>query len=286
MFLPLVGFAQESERVIERVPWRTEPIKVLKLRTKNKEVEPGKKFSEADDWLVGLTATVQNTSNKAIARIELTLAFPPPKGSSPEKPTLVVPMTYGKEPASVSPSEDLKLILPGESVEIKLRESNLPGIKEDLEKLGYGQTAKHAQIFVDSATFVDGSEWRGDEILYPNPNNPKQKINPMRQLPDVSKPPKERSGLPGNSPVFRFLNAGFTRPYSPLYSPPRFEKTNNYLGRVSFPQLPGTQPCNAIFIEHYTNTRGPVGEGCSYQGDLLLTTPLRATSGSLTQEPW
>jgi hypothetical protein len=68
VLLPLIGFAQESERVVERVPWRTEPIKILKLKTKNNEVEAGKKFSEADDWLVGLTVTVQNTSNKPIAR--------------------------------------------------------------------------------------------------------------------------------------------------------------------------------------------------------------------------
>jgi hypothetical protein len=122
---PLTGFAQEPDRVIERVPWRTEPIKIIKLKTKNKEVEPGKKFSEADDWLVGLTVTVQNTSNKPIARIELWLAFPPPKGSSPEKPRVADGMIWGQEPATASPSEELKLILPGESVELKLLESNL-----------------------------------------------------------------------------------------------------------------------------------------------------------------
>lgn len=240
---PLIGLAQESERMIERVPWRTEPIKVLKLKTKNKEVEPGKKFSEADDWLVGFTVTVQNISNKPIARIELWLAFPPPKGSSPEKPRVADGMIWGQEPVTASPSEELKLILPGESVEIRLLESNLRWMKEDVETLGYGKTIKHAQISVDSVTFVDGSEWRGDEILYPNPNNPKKKFNPIRQLPDVSKPPQERSRLPSDSPVFRFLNAGFTL----ADSPPRLKDTA-YLRKVSLPQLPGTQPCNAIFV--------------------------------------
>jgi hypothetical protein len=86
--------------VIDKIPWRTEPIKVLKLKTKNKNVELGKRFSEEDNWLIGLTVTVQNVSDKAIARIELTLAFPPPNVSSPEKPTLVVPMVYGQEPAT------------------------------------------------------------------------------------------------------------------------------------------------------------------------------------------
>jgi hypothetical protein len=83
------------------------------------------------------------------------------------------------------------LILPGERAEIKLLESNLASIKEDLEKLGYGQIIKHAQILVRSVTFVDGSEWMGDEMLYPNPNNRKEKINPTRQLPEISKPTQD-----------------------------------------------------------------------------------------------
>jgi hypothetical protein len=107
-------------------------------------------------------------------------------------------------------------------------------MKEDVEKLGYGKTIKHAQISVDSVTFVDGSEWRGDEILYPNPKNPKQKINPIRQLPDVSKPPQERSRLPSDSPVFRFLNAGLTL----ADSPPRLLNTAR-LGRVRCLKFPG-----------------------------------------------
>src|SRR6185295_5127078 len=79
-----------------------------------------------------------------------------------------------KQPADVSPNEVLKVVLPGETVEVKLRDQSVSIINEDLEKLGYEQPFKHAQLMVRSVTFVDGSDWAGDEILYPNQNNPKQ----------------------------------------------------------------------------------------------------------------
>ncbi len=102
VFLPAIGFAQGQERVIDKISWRAEPIKVVKLKTKGKPIELGKKFSEEDDWLKGLTATVQNVSNKAIARIELDLAFPRPQGSSEEIPTYMAPMVYGQDPSDPS----------------------------------------------------------------------------------------------------------------------------------------------------------------------------------------
>ncbi|MFN2510189.1 MAG: hypothetical protein ABR568_01950 [Pyrinomonadaceae bacterium] len=99
VFLPAIGFAQGQVRVIDKISWRTEPIKILNLRTKNKAVELGKKFSEEDDWLKGLTVTVENVSEKHISRIELDLSFPRPQGSSEEIPTYTVKLIYGRDPS-------------------------------------------------------------------------------------------------------------------------------------------------------------------------------------------
>ena len=55
---------------------------------------------------------------------------------------------------------------------------NLPFIKIDLEKLGYPDRVTRAEIRVDSVTFSDGSMWIGDEMLYPEPADPRQKHNP------------------------------------------------------------------------------------------------------------
>lgn len=265
VFLSAVGFAQGQERIISKLSWRTEPIKILKLRTKGKAIELGKKFSEEDEWLKGLTVTVENISNKAIARIELDLAFPRPEGSSEEIGTYVVPMNYGLDPSDPAFTE-LKLVLPGDSVEVKLLEVNLPVIKTDLENLSYPKRITHAQIRVDSVTFVDGTQWAGDVMLYPDPNNPMRKFNPQipdhRQVPDVSKPPRTGRHFPGKSPLFGFLNASFSRAHAPAVmnsTKTRFANLAN-LWSIQDPTL----PCNAVFVANQSHSCGPVGEGCTY----------------------
>jgi hypothetical protein len=242
-------------------------VKILKLKTKNKNIELGRKFLEEDDWLNGLTVTVQNISEKAIARIEIGLAFPPPKGSPPEKPHLLIPMGFGREP-EISPAGAVqKLVLPGESVEIKLPDANVLGIKAGLEQLGYPEKIAQVEISVKSVTFVDGSEWRGDEILYPNPNNPKEKINPNRQQPEPYKPPQSQPS-PLNSQVVRFLNVGLKWAHAPA----RKVVGRSFTGNV-LPQIEDTLPCDKIFIKQESNDCGPVGEGCKLKRDTFVANP-------------
>lgn len=142
-------------------------------------------YSDADsnvnafDWLKGLTVTVANISNKGIARIELELTFPRAGGGlSPEIPVLIAPLSYSRDPSDVLPPESLKVLLPGETVDVALLDANLPFIEQDLKRLGYPEKITHARIRVNSVTFIDGSEWAGDVMLYPDPKNPKNKINP------------------------------------------------------------------------------------------------------------
>lgn len=262
VFLPATGFAQGQERIIDKLSWRTEPIKILKLKTKGKIIELRKKFSEEDDWLKGLTFTVENISNKAIARIELDLAFPRPEGSSEEIGTYVVPMNYGLDPSDPAFTEE-KLVLPGDSVEVKLLEVNLPFIKTDLENLSYPKRITHAQIRVDSVTFVDGTQWAGDVMLYPDPNNPMRKFNPqipdLRQAPEVSKPPRTGRQFPGKSRLFGFLNASFSRAHAPAV----MNGTKSSFANLWSIQDP-TLPCNAVFVANQSHSCGPVGEGCTY----------------------
>lgn len=189
LFLPVLGVGQGHERTINKVSWRTEPIKIVRLKTKGKPIELGKKFIEDDEWLQGLTVTVENVSNKLISRIELSLSFPRPEGPSQTIPTYTVGLFYGRDPADTEGSEAQKQVIPHESVDVKMLDVNLPFIREDLEKLGYPDRITQAEIRVDSVTFSDGSMWIGDEMLYPNPADPKQKYNPKFPLKEKSNPP-------------------------------------------------------------------------------------------------
>ena len=195
--LPLVVVPQGLQRLIDKTSWRSEPITIQKLRTSAKEIELGKRFSGESDWLKGLTVTVQNVSSKAIARIELNLAFPRPAGTSSQVTTYVVRMIYGLEPSDPSYTQTQKPVLPGESADVVLPDVNIPLIKIDLDSLGYPQGSSHAQIRVDSVTFLDGTTWAGDEMLFPDPKSPTHKLNPRLQrptsVPDLSKPYKSTS---------------------------------------------------------------------------------------------
>lgn len=209
MIVPrFVGSVQQEqqERLIEKESWRNEPIKIVKLKTKGKDIELGKKFLEEDDWLRGLTANVRNITDKPISHIELHLSFLQPKGTDSEKaPEFVTSMIYGKEP---SPDvEDQKWVLPGEIVEIKLLEANLPLIKTALKNLGFPEKITHVRITVDTVTFNDGSTWANGKILYPDPDNPGVKRD--LRIPKPFKLLLHQSALPDKSPPVYFRNALF-----------------------------------------------------------------------------
>ena len=130
--LPVVVVPQGLQRLIDKTSWRSEPIRIQKLRTSAKEIELGKRFSGESDWLKGLTVTVQNVSSKAIARIELNLAFPRPAGTSSQVTTYVVRMIYGLEPSDPSYTQTQKPVLSGESADVVLPDVNIPLIKDRL----------------------------------------------------------------------------------------------------------------------------------------------------------
>ena len=182
MIFPTFTLGQVPLRLIDKITWRSEPIKIRNIQTAGGQiVQLGKRFSAEGEWLKGLTVTVENVSTKAIARIELNLAFPRAPGASSEAPTYMVGMFFGLDPSDPAYTESQKPAFPSESVELQLPDANLPTIKTDLKTLGYSENISHAQLRVESVTFLDGSTWAGDEILFPDPKNPTRKINPRLQ---------------------------------------------------------------------------------------------------------
>ena len=248
IFLTTLAFSQRLERIIDKVSWRTEPVAISKLKTNGKPFKLAKKFRRGDDWLKGLTVTVENTSDKPISRIELELSFPRPKGSSEELPVYIVSMIYGQEPSP--DAEAQKPLLPGERVEVKLLEANLPFIKSALENLGYPEKVTRAQIMVGSVTFDDRTTWGGDKILYPDPVNPKLKtIRP--QL------PPDRSSIPSKlfTPGLQKVSLGG------IDGPAASNSSNkNFMPLVDF-----TAPCNTVHVD--TQTLDCATSGCTFTKD-------------------
>lgn len=264
IFLPSVGFSQGQERIIEKLSWRTEPIKILRLETKGKAVELDKQFVEKDDWLKGLTVTVENTSNKAISRIVLDLSFPRPKGSSEELSTYTVKMIFGRDPSDTSDSKSQRQVSPGDRADVKLLEVNLPFIKEDLERLGYPTKITQAQIMVSSVTFSDGSMWAGDDtILYPDPNNPGKKIDPRFRQPGNAR--NLRSLLQFSASQAR-LSFGMSA-FGSTNAPSLLTGSEGYFMKPALPQNP-TDPCNTVHVTTNNPTCGGSGSGCTRREDV------------------
>lgn len=174
---------QARERLIGKISWKTEPIKIQKLQAKSGEIEIGKKFVEDEDWLIDLNAIVKNTSKKVITRIELRLSFPRP-AEAKEVPTYVVSMIYGTDPSDKD-FDALKEVQPGQVAEVKLINSNIPFMKKDLVDLGYPQPVTHAELKIESVTFIDGSMWSNDMIFYPDSSNPKNNNQPAEIFHEV-----------------------------------------------------------------------------------------------------
>jgi hypothetical protein len=172
---PILADAQAPQRVVEKISWRTEPVHMEKITANGTVIDLGRKFQQGKDWFSDLTVSVKNVSNKAIARIEINVSFPSDASAADDMPTLVIPILHGLDPAD---SKDQLPLLPGETAELHMLKTNLPIIKQRLSTLGYPDDVSRVSLMLNSVTFVDGSMWAGDEILYPDPKNPKDKIDP------------------------------------------------------------------------------------------------------------
>lgn len=179
MLCPILSGAQAPPpRVVEKISWRTEPVRMEKITANGTVIELGRKFQQEKDWFSDLTVSVKNVSNKAIARIEINVSFPRDPQAAAGVPQLVIPILHGLDPAD---AKDQLPLLPGESAELHMLKTNLPVIRHGLSTLGYPEDVSRVSLMLNTVTFADGSMWAGDEILYPDPKNPRDKINPRTQ---------------------------------------------------------------------------------------------------------
>src|ERR1700730_13074625 len=249
MFVSSTGLAQTSQRLLDKNTWQSEPIVLEKVTANGTPVELGKGFWHDKNWLKGLTVTVKNASNQAIARIEINLSFPRPQPTSSDVPTYIVRLIYGLEPSDPSYSATQKPVLPGESVEVRLPDANLPFISQDLASLGYPQEISRARLTINTVTFMDGTTWAGDQTLYPDPANPNKKINPRLQ----------REPTPPDLQLFSRLEKVIFGSMPRLFAHARSSMAHPVA--IQNPQ----DPCNTAFVTTQTHSCGEAGSGCTYR---------------------
>lgn len=264
LVLPVFVIAQESEsqRILTKSSWRNEPLKIERIKIKSGEIETGKGFFAGEEWYNGLTITARNISTKPISRIEYRLSFPPAGGFSETVPSYSVNLVYGRDPSSEE-AKKIKLIMPGESVEVRLLDANLPYIKAALKDVGIPEPVWQAEIQLDSVTYDDGKMWANDMIFHPDPKNPLQKVDPKLSEEDIkrikeSQPPQEVScNIEKKPDVNPFQKISF-RPAGQTLN---LERRRFFFEMLSAGKQIGTARCNARWTyEQRTECGG--GNGC------------------------
>src|SRR2546425_12890282 len=89
--------SQQQDRIVLRKPWRVEPVRVVAVKTKNKEnIEIGRAFDEDDDWLDGFTVTVANNYDKTVTAMTISMVFRREPGDT--RPPLAWNLHFGPSP--------------------------------------------------------------------------------------------------------------------------------------------------------------------------------------------
>jgi hypothetical protein len=163
---------QPGERMVRKLSWRKEPVKIKEIKSKDKAIELGRKFSADDDWLKDLVVSVHNTSGKTILFIGIDLLFV--RNNNSQEPPWSFTLAYGRRK---SPNEPVqpdapKPFLSGGNINISLYDGAYEQIKRRLHELNYDGGIKHIKLIVNDIYFADGSRWYAGVLFYPDPNDP------------------------------------------------------------------------------------------------------------------
>jgi hypothetical protein len=174
----IIGITQQGqERLIEKrstSPLPNEPVKLVAVKTKRGKVETGKKFLDDDDaWFKGLAIQVENTSEKNIAYINISISFERPDEAASEPP-LVHSLIYGSRLLPTGNSAQPKPLAKGETVELILSDATYGKLKPVLTKLKYPSSIKHIQVYVSEVIFDDNTSWSAGRTFRRDPDDPEK----------------------------------------------------------------------------------------------------------------
>ena len=170
---------QSNERLITRLPVeKNEPLEIRDIKVNGQSVSFNKKFFAGDDWMLTLTFTVKNRSDRRILFANLDLFFSPPAASKPV--ALFDLLSYGKYAlTSRSPSTSERSIglSPGETVEIGFNAQSFVDVTRFLADLGFPQRVDRVKLGLGRVIFEDDTMWYAGAFAQRDPKDPASWIN-------------------------------------------------------------------------------------------------------------
>lgn len=202
LLLPTVALTRQAqEREISKITNYQEPVKITRIKVKDKSVSYGQKFITDDDWLNGLTLNVKNTSDKPVVHLEIALIFFEGEYADGTRWRFGEDLRYGYDdpPASIPEAQRVKPILPGESLELVFTQEEYDLLITRLAESNRPKQIKHVKVEIRSVLFDDDRKWSVGIIMIRHPTKPNVWVNP-----DVWTP--ERDGASGRAPESKPLN--------------------------------------------------------------------------------
>ena len=180
------GQNQDTQRVVEEMLLKNEPIEIAELKLKDKRVNVGQPFLSGDDWLERMTFKLKNTSGKTLRRVELELEFPEVKLNNA---TFLFTIHYGQIPGVPDPdSTEMPSVQPDKTFEMKFDDRTYTSLRQ---RVLQGVSVTKARVRISTVIFTDGTSWHNGFWHRQDPNNPRKWI--MIERPSEQNPNKNQS---------------------------------------------------------------------------------------------
>ena len=148
------------------------PVEIVSIKLSDREIQPGDKIKGGDDWLQGLSFTLKNVSDKAIAYVAVSLRFDSPPSAQPRRVVVFV-LSYGvdysrREPRRASSPSALQ---PGETVDLILTKERYANFLEILRRGDIPPSFDVAPYFVERVSFEDDPDviWEAGHLKRRDP---------------------------------------------------------------------------------------------------------------------
>jgi hypothetical protein len=172
-----IEVTSQSDEVVKQNKRVNEPIELISIKTKKKQISLGQPFAKSEDWYKGLQFEIKNTSEKNISYISIELIFRRPEGITPSRSDLStlpfgVVLPFGEKNVSLVEDKFSLQIIPDQTYVLQMTEPSYFTLKDNLKKLGYPTGFKGVEVEIREIGFSDRTFWTRGIWYKPDPQNP------------------------------------------------------------------------------------------------------------------
>ncbi len=205
--------SQKRDRVVVKKPWPLEPVKIVSVKVKDKDIETGRTFDEDDDWLTDFTVTIANHYNQTVTALTVAMVFRREPGDT--RPPFAYVLHFGPSPnmREYKERDPKKVVKVGQTVDLRLSPENYQSVKLGLEQAGYANKVNRVELVVREVGFEDGSMLYGGMLYlqdpaYPNDPTKKIQVRPRSGAQNRNKPEVPRRLYQTRSPPDQDILSG------------------------------------------------------------------------------